>query len=524
MIESSRKSISGYRNVFDQVGQALERNPAPYLLLAGLPLIALLLVRLVRQPMWLDEFYTCFIAWQPSIAESIKAVKEGCDASPPLYPILVKLGHYIFGWSLLALRLPSFLGYCLMTVCVYAFLRRRLGALYAATAALLAALCTYPLATEGRPYGIALGCISLALLCWQAAADGRRRTLSLVGLTSSMAAAIALHYYSVFVLIPLVLAEASRWVFSQRRDLPVLAALVLSPLVLIPHLPLLTVARHFVARIYDTGSWATIPDYYRNIQDLSLWIMGAVVIVGASQIFFRQSEINQESVYPGLLRHEWVACLSLALLPAIAIPIALKAIGVARAAYFFPASVGIALLFAATLFTVARGRALPALALMIAVGGWLGSHSARDAITAPRLRYAAEVQQELQNIPADPPPILVASPFAFVELWQYGDPTIRRRVFTIVSVELEMLDGHDTVSRGWLALIRRVSIPVIPLDQWVASQRPFLLATAEASKHVQDFFNDHGYRLQLLKPDIYLVEPAPFHNPIRSPLGSPLSQ
>ncbi len=516
MTESSPKSISGYRNIFDQVGQAFERNPPPYVLLIGLPLAALLLVRLVRQPMWLDEFYTCFIAWQPSVTESIKAVKEGCDVSPPLYAILVQLGHYIFGWSLLALRLPSFLGYCLMTVCVYAFLKRRLGALYAATAALLAALCSYSLATEGRPYGMALGCISLALLCWQAAADGRHRILSLIGLTSSMAVAIALHYFTVFVLIPLALAEASRWVFSQRRDLPVFTALVLSPLILIPHLPLIAGGRQFAASYYDKGSWASIPDYYRNIPDLSLWMLGAMVIVSASQIFFRQSEINQESVYPGLLRDEWVACLSLALLPAIGIPIAMKALGVARAAYFFPASVGIGLLFAATLFTAARGRALPALAFMIAIGGWLGSHSLRDAITAPRLRYGAELEQELRNIPADPSPILVESPLAFVELWQYGDPAIRRRVFAIVSRELEMRTGHDTVSRAWLAIIRRVSIPVIPLDQWTASQRPFLLAAGPGP--VQDFFRNHGYRFQLLKPDLYLLEPS-LPNAIRSPLG-----
>jgi hypothetical protein len=156
--------------------------------------------------MWIDELYTLHTARQASIGEIVKATMEGGDA-PPLYPIPV---HAILPWvrhEALAVRLPSTLGFCGMVLCLLGFCRRRLPAAYSFTVALLACYeCLY-YASEGRSYGVVLGCAAGALLCWQHAVDGRRTILAIPLLAISLALMTAMHYYAVFFLVPLFLAE-----------------------------------------------------------------------------------------------------------------------------------------------------------------------------------------------------------------------------------------------------------------------------------------------------------------------------
>ena len=110
----------------------------------------------------------------------------------------------------LALRLPATLGYCAMVLCLMAFCRRRLPAVYAFVAALFACDALLFNSTEGRGYGIVLGCAAGALLCWQMAAEGRRRALTVTLLAFCLALMTALHYYAIFFPVPLAVAEIVR--------------------------------------------------------------------------------------------------------------------------------------------------------------------------------------------------------------------------------------------------------------------------------------------------------------------------
>ena len=65
-----------------------------------------------------------------------------------------------------------------MVLCLLAFCRRRLPAAYSCmAAALLVCDVCRRYSSEGRGYGVVLGCAAGALLCWQFAVDGRRRKL-----------------------------------------------------------------------------------------------------------------------------------------------------------------------------------------------------------------------------------------------------------------------------------------------------------------------------------------------------------
>ena len=121
--------------------------------------------------------------------------------------MMVKTIMPVIGNEAAAVRLPSSLGYCGMILCLLAFCRQRLSAVYAWNAALLACNACLEYSTEGRGYGVVLGCAACALLCWQAAVDGRRRMLAVPLLALCVALMTAMHYYSIFFLVPLCLAE-----------------------------------------------------------------------------------------------------------------------------------------------------------------------------------------------------------------------------------------------------------------------------------------------------------------------------
>jgi hypothetical protein len=94
------------------------------------------------------------------------------EASP--YHVLAHAAIGVLGPTVFALRLPSFLGYLLMQVCLYFFVRNleeeRAGLGAVAISGLTATLYY---AVEGRPYGVMLGSYALTAVCWQVAGEAR---------------------------------------------------------------------------------------------------------------------------------------------------------------------------------------------------------------------------------------------------------------------------------------------------------------------------------------------------------------
>src|SRR5438270_6839778 len=60
-----------------------------------------------REKMWLDEFYTLYMAHQPTASEIARATMDGADAAPPLYSILVHSLLPSFHNEAFAVRLPD---------------------------------------------------------------------------------------------------------------------------------------------------------------------------------------------------------------------------------------------------------------------------------------------------------------------------------------------------------------------------------------------------------------------------------
>jgi uncharacterized membrane protein len=130
----------------------------------------------------------------------------------PPYHVLAHAAIRVLGPTAFALRLPSFLGYLLMQVCLYFFVKNMAGERAALVAvALSGMMATLFYAAQGRPYGVLLGSYALSAWCWQVAAQrgerGESRGWPLAGLVFALALTLNVHFYGVLLLVPLCGAE-----------------------------------------------------------------------------------------------------------------------------------------------------------------------------------------------------------------------------------------------------------------------------------------------------------------------------
>jgi hypothetical protein len=133
----------------------------------------------------------------------------------------------IFGINPLALRLPSILGFLLMQISLFYFVRR-IASERAAVFALAFPVFTGASIFLGmfRPYGLLLGLFGLAMLSWQTAVRREtHRTWAVVVLALTIAVAINTHYYGILLLVPLCAAELVRACQRRRLDLPLLLSM-----------------------------------------------------------------------------------------------------------------------------------------------------------------------------------------------------------------------------------------------------------------------------------------------------------
>jgi hypothetical protein len=103
--------------------------------------LACSIARDLRTPMWTDELLTLYMSQQAGTAEIVQATMEYSDGAPPLYAMMVRAILPVVGHPAAAVRLPATLGYCATVLCLLAFCRRRLPAVYSWAAALLGVQC-----------------------------------------------------------------------------------------------------------------------------------------------------------------------------------------------------------------------------------------------------------------------------------------------------------------------------------------------------------------------------------------------
>jgi hypothetical protein len=161
------------------------------------------------KPFWYDELCTVAIARQPSISAIRKTLGHAADSHPvPTYYFLERFADYFLPNPHIAFRLSSILAFCCIVLCVFVFVRRQAGAVYALLCCATTAMSTFydPYAVEARGYALMSACVAIAFVCYQHV--DRTRWVLLMGL--SLAAAGAFQYYAVFALFPFAFFQQHR--------------------------------------------------------------------------------------------------------------------------------------------------------------------------------------------------------------------------------------------------------------------------------------------------------------------------
>jgi len=436
-----------------------------------------------RVPLWLDEIGTYYMVRLPSLSRIWQALTVGVDQSLPLLFLLSRASVRLFGPGNLALRLPALAGFWLCCLCLFWFVRRRVGFPYALCALLFPLLTgAYGYAYDARSYGITLGCAGVALVSWQAAAEGRHRRLALAGIALGLGGALFSNFYAVLLAIPFAGAEAWRAYSWRRIDWPVWIAFAVSAVPMIVY-PIILRA---------VGGWALWPagpgDFPAFYSQLLTPVLVFLVISAAVLLLWRTGPRDPCS-FP---EHELLALALLALLPLPAIALSMAAHLPWFFRYGLPALIGVTGLF---VVIAARGSRR---------AGWL-------LVTLLASRYVLENRGIAQPIPGARTPVLqkafnsgeeivFPSLHDFVRLGVYERPEFLGKAYFLLNREA-MVRGtkSDLLYQIALRWSKWFLLPgtTVPEDAFLARHPRFIVYGQADDWLVQDLLR-RGASLRLI--------------------------
>ncbi|MDE1154541.1 MAG: glycosyltransferase family 39 protein [Acidobacteriaceae bacterium] len=229
-----------------------------YTWLAALLLLLTAVLALIwshHKLLWVDELLVLETDSVPTLLDVLRIQRlYPISLDPMAYHALSHGMIRVMGPTVLAIRLPSLLGYLLMQAMLFVFVRRIAGERAGLIALLLPALTgTLYYAVEARPYGMLLGIFGVTIASYQAATRDSDRGRSLCILAISLALAPNTHYFGVLLFVPVWLAEAVRTLERKRLDWPVIAALCFGVLGIVGTLPFQKGLNRFRLHYYNNN-------------------------------------------------------------------------------------------------------------------------------------------------------------------------------------------------------------------------------------------------------------------------------
>lgn len=463
--------------------------------------------------MWYDELVTYYPATLP-LRDLLSFFNQALDVHTPTASILVKASMKMFGDGPVVDRLPMIAGFLIMCLAIYGFTARRLPPIYAIAAMIFPAVSgVFYYATELRDYGIELGFAGVALLCWQDAAGGRRRTIAVPGLFLGLIGAICCHYFAIFLLIPFGLAELARAWTQKRIDVPVWLAILLSPAVLLVFLHAIREGRlAYTADVWAKPGLGQISNAY-----LTMLTPAFVPILAAAVIYFllapRFSRPAEGLSRPPLAERVLVTALALA--PAYVVPLSYL-VGTYVLRYTLYSIAGISIFLAFEMCWALKGDRVAALALSVALIGWFASKSATTLHGQMaengglRVALGEPYRQSpwMGAIKEGSLPVMATPAVFFLQLQQYAADAVRPRVVYAGDFDLARRFDHSANGETNLFRFRRMlPIRVEQFNDFVAAHPHFLLAadTSTPTWHLPALI-ERGAQLRLLnRTETYLV-------------------
>jgi len=449
-----------------------------------------------------DEFFVLQTDSAATISQLIHIQRTAPISLDPLtYHLLAHASMRVFGVHAFTLRLPSFLGYLLMQVCLFVFVRRIVGDRAAIFALAFPALTdTLFYSAEARPYGLLLGLYALTLVAWQSAihrgenagaprlADKSWVVLPL--LTLSIALTLNAHYFGILLLIPLCTAELARTFQRRRIDFPVVIAIILGMAGIVFALPFQSAAAEFREHYYNGGTVGVraISQSYRSLfVDYThasllaqrilavLFVFCALALIAACIRRYRSGTLSLP--FP-----ESVFIFTLAALPFFGFLLAHFVTHSIEVRYVLGAIIGITILLAAVLAPRLRRSTNYALTLVllffaILIAGLLRVDAASGDSDEIRASLILSPQQKAALL-ASPTQLLYIQDMGHFEVASYYEPDliVASHMALLYSRDEELRwDGHDTVSLTAMHMRGFTGFTIVPWDRLRAQPGPYIL-------------------------------------------------
>jgi hypothetical protein len=419
--------------------------------------------------MWIDEFMTFYIARLP-LSQIWEALLTGAESHPPSFMLLTHASMRVFGQGAFALRLPAILGFLLMMLCLFWFVRRRTSSLVA-WVAMMAPLTTRAVsyALEARGYGLLLGCTALSLVCWQAA-DGRHRKAALAGLAASLAAGTAAHYFGALVVLPLILGELVRLLAKRRMDLWLWAACAAPAMPLLLFLPMIRASRGYAT---NHGLLNAPFDYFAFVlvNGHVLLLILLLAITGYAVCRTDRCVAHPPVARPTFSVPEVAAIIGYIVLP-IAAYLATRLLGLPFAnRYVLSAVIGVSILLAMAIEAL-PGQDVVAIALL---AGLVGSAAGNYLLHTRGKPSLSEPEERLLSTRSTPGvPIVVSDINSLFRLYHAGPQPVARRLVYLTDLALSLRYlGNNTVDRMLNDLRPWLSLNVQSYCDYIATTREF---------------------------------------------------
>jgi hypothetical protein len=442
------------------------------------------------KPFWYDEILTILEARQPTLTAALQAGGDA-DWMPPLSHVVFYLTDKLVGDGEVAFRLGPMIGFWVFCLCLFQFVARRASICFAFMAMLL------PFATffaaysfEARSYAMVLGFCGIALLGWQAAAEGTRRPAALAALAIGIAGALLNHYWALFIYLPLAGAEAYRNFRQRKIDWPVWIAFAAAGIPLLVSLIL-------ILRVVQTNlhpwSQARPKDYFifygQNFWPVIAFVIPALLLLGA-WLFLGGRKQKPEGLQPSTVRdYEWLAAGLFFLAPIAAITSALVIpphIYVDR--YLAPSTTGFALLatFAAAHYAGRRAAiaiicAIAALSPFLFHFTQIRGRAGNPFLHARVLRQALATQAE---------PIVISNYISCVELWYYAPDDIKPRLLGLFDEQSAVRYRNMDDAAG--DSLRALGVPFQSYREFATSGKQFLIYFVDWSWITNKVLDDGG--------------------------------
>jgi 4-amino-4-deoxy-L-arabinose transferase-like glycosyltransferase len=472
------------------------------------------------KPFWYDEVLTFIVTGQSSVSAVWRALSQAVDGQPLGFYLIERAAAALTVKPEIALRLPSIFAFLCILLCVFLFVRRRSGTMYALLCAsvLLITVLFDTYAVEARPYVLLVACIAIALLCYQRAPE----PLWLVLMGLSLVAAEAMHYYAVFAFVPFGLAEIA---FSlRRRHLRpgVWLALACGLVPLAVFWPLLLAQKrsygaHFWAEpglrhIGKTYGWLFNTSSFH--WHLGLAVAAVLILVGALlALAFR-------GVRAALLAdpffHEYVLAWALLSLPFVALAATKIFGGGLSPRYVLPTVLAIPLA-AGYILPRLNPRTTPLVAILLfsilavqEAKFWASQRGHLGKVMSP----AASIESSVNLAGHADLPVVISDTFDYLSFAYYASPSLARRLVAVVDPPQEVAYvGSDSLDRNLIRVRSFYPLRVYQFQAFAADHPSFLLySDGTANDWWPRRLARDGFSLEIVVPvqgrEIYLVSRA----------------